>query len=148
MEIVLNVSKKTWETAGSKFIDLPAGAKIGDLVVKQVELGSVDWDTPEQSIKFPVTVIEEGADEGKTDKLSCGVGENAIWKLKAVCNKIGIPIKFVNNKPTINTDGFEGKQLYGTWVVQEGVNQSTGATFLMPKLSDLSVEAPVVARIM
>ena len=148
MELTLNTSKKVWETSGSKFLDMPAGAKKGDLLVRKVELGAIDWDTPEQSIKFPVTVIQPGADEGKKDKLSCGVGENAVWKLKGICNKLGIPIKFINGKVSINTDGFEGKEMYGTWIVETGINQSTQNEFLMPKLNDLSLEAPAIERIM
>jgi hypothetical protein len=148
MELTINVSKKTWETTGRKFIDLPAGAKEGDVLVRKVELGAIDWDTPEQSIKFPVTIIEAGADEGKKDKLSCGVGENAVWKLKNICRNLSIPVKFVNNKVSINTDGTEGMEVYGTWIVQVGKNQTTGNEFLMPKLNDLTIEAPIIERIM
>ena len=148
MELTLNTSKKVWETAGSKFLDMPAGTKKGDMLVRKVELGAIDWDTPEQSIKFPVIVVQPGADEGKKDKLSCGVGENAVWKLKGICNNIGIPIKFVNGKVSINTDNFEGKEMYGIWIVETGINQSTQNEFLMPKLTNLSLEAPIIERIM
>jgi len=118
------VSEKEYEIAGteynSKFVTFPEGSEVNSVQYRDVEIGQVDWDTPGQSIKFPVTVTEEGADEGKTDKLSCGVKPNAVWKLKETLCELGVEVKIVNGKPKFDTDELTGMAAVGVWTMQEG----------------------------
>lgn len=121
-KITLNISEKEYKEAGSKFITIPPDAtgkeKPGDTIALLVECGLPDWDTPGVSVKFPVKVIQKGSiDEGKTDKLSCGVSANAVWKLKDVAAGFGKEnaVTFENGKPTIDAEAFVGAQAKGIW---------------------------------
>jgi len=120
MELTIPVTAKEFESAGSKFITFPANAKVGDVQYRDVEVGQVDWDTPGQSIKFPVTVIEAGPDEGKKEKISCGVKPEAVWKLKETLRELGVEVKMVNGKPKFDTDDIVGAKAVGVWTMQEG----------------------------
>ena len=143
-DLTLPVSKKEYDEADSKFITFPPNAAVGDVQFRNVELGMVDWDTPGRSIKFPVTVIEEGADEGKKDKISAGVKADGVWKLKEILKTFGIEVKYVNGKPVFNTDELTGKQCVGAWTLQEGHKggDPTADKVKYPKLTALVLAKP------
>lgn len=143
LEFVLPVTEEQYETAGSKFVTFPAGAKVGDSVYKNIEVQNPDWDTPNKSIKFPVVVTEEGADENKEDKLSAGVGTDGIWKLKETCKNItGKDLVMKKggdgkNHPVFNPSDYAGKTAVGHWQMIEGVNQTTKQKTTYPKLIEI-----------
>jgi len=110
-EIVIpDVTEQEYEKAGSKFA--AEGAHLS-------ECGMPDWDTPGVSIKFPFTIIEEGEDNGKESKMSCGVGKTALWKLKEMLNALGIQIK-VGAEGQVSFDPMEcvGKQFLAVWTTE------------------------------
>ena len=144
MELTIPVTAKEFESAGSKFITFPANAKVGDVQYRDVEVGQVDWDMPGHSIKFPVTVIEVGADEGKKDKISCGVKPEAVWKLKETLRELGVEVKIVNGKPKFETDELTGMAVVGVWTMQEGYKggDETAEKVRYPKLTALVKSKP------
>lgn len=139
-ELVLPISKDDYDKSVSKFITFPPTADVGSTQVREVELKTVDWDTPGQSIQFPVVVTEKGDDEGKKDKISAGIGETAVWKLKEILGRLGIEVKDVNGKPAFNCDSLKGKKLFGEWIMQEGINQQTKKPVFYPKLDGIYLE--------
>lgn len=127
MELTLDVTQESFEKAGSKFITFAPADAIGTQYFKEVELGVADWDNPGISIKFPITIIgpEGDPDIGKQDKLSAGVAENALWKLKEILKALGIPITYkvgIDKKkhPVFETDDVAGKKAVGCWELQLG----------------------------
>ena len=144
MELTIPVTAKEFESAGSKFITFPANAKVGDVQYRDVEVGQVDWDMPGHSIKFPVTVTEAGADEGKKDKISCGVKPEAVWKLKETLRELGVEVKIVNGKPKFDTDELTGMAVVGVWTMQEGYKggDETAEKVRYPKLTALVKSKP------
>jgi len=136
-EFILPVTEEEYETAGSKFITfldkegraVPATEWkkiVGESTFLDVELGMPDWDTPGKSLKFPLSIIEEGPDKGKEDKISAGVDTKGIWKLKEIVKSVlGSDLamkKGADNKmhPSLNPTAFVGKQAVGQWVMQSG----------------------------
>jgi len=141
-DLVLPVTEKQWKEAGSKFITFPPDAQIGDVEFRSIELGMPDWDTPDVSIKFPVVVTQEGIDKDKRDKISCGVGTTAVWKLKGILGNLGVPYKMVGNKVAFDTDLVTGKAAVGVWTFQEGTKGGVpgGEKTKYPKLTDILSE--------
>ena len=138
-DLVLPINEKDYKEAGSKFIDFPPEAKVGDIERRTVEMGMPDWDTPGVSIKFPVTVTQEGSDKGKKEKISCGVDAKGVWKLKAVLANLGIAYKLVGGKVAFNTDDVTGKAATGIWTMQAGTKGGVvgGEAVKYPKLTDI-----------
>ncbi len=113
-EIILSsVTEEEYELAGSKFMTfidkdgkiVQSGewkGHIGEDIYLEVESGMPDWDTPGKSLKFPITVVEEGPDKGKADKISTGVDSKSIWKLKEV-------VKALTGKDLQMKKGGDGK---------------------------------------
>lgn len=148
--VLKDINKKEWDTAGSKFITFPPGAKPGDIQIREVELGMVDWDTPGQSIKFPVTVTEEGIDNGKKDKVSAGVDAKSVWKLKEILNTLGVETKVVNGKIAFDSDALTGMKTNGIWVMQKGHKggDPNAEEVVYPKLTGFVAEKPATGTIM
>lgn len=150
--ILLDIDEEDFDQAGSKFITFPPGAKVGDMQSRLVEVTpDAGWDTVGSSIKFPIVVVEEGADKGKEDKLSFGIAKNAIWKGKEACIALGVDLNDVF--PTVETaDGQKRKKLiptavirkqtYGIWTMQEGLKGGVegGEKVVYPKLTGFSAE--------
>ena len=150
--ILLDIDEEEFNTAGSKFITFPPGAKVGSMQSRKVEITpDAGWDTVGNSIKFPVVIIEDGPDKGKEDKLSFGIKKEAIWKGKEACAALGVELNDVF--PTVETaDGQKrkklvpsavvGKQTYGIWTIQEGLKGGIegGEKVLYPKLTGFSAE--------
>jgi len=142
-ELILPVTEEEYETAGSKFVTMPAGAKVGDSVYLDVEVGMPGWDTPGKSVKFPVRVSEEGPDAGKEDNISTGVDTKSIWKLKEIHRAvIGGDLEMKKGadgkmhpvlKPTI----YAGKPAVAQYTLIEGENQTTHQKTIYPKLISL-----------
>jgi len=155
-EFILPVTEEEYETAGSKFVTFPAGAKIGDDLYLDAELGMPDWDTPGKSLKFPVTVVEEGPDKGKEDKISTGVDTKSIWKLKEIArNVLGTDLAMKpgadgKNHPALNPADYAGKPAVAHYQMIKGVNQQSGAETIYPKLMALlpAGEKPVTESLM
>ena len=119
--ILSDIGEKEYREAGSKFITFPPGAKAGDVEFREVEVGMLDWDTPGQSLKLPITVTEEGADFEKQEKLSFGVSSTAIWKGKEIYQNVaGKDMPFKNGKAVPNSDDLLGKPATGVWQLQKG----------------------------
>jgi len=140
-KIQLPISEKEYKEAGSKFITIPPGTGgkevIGDTIALDLECGMPDWDTPGRSIKFPVKVTEkDSVDYGKADKISCGVGTDAIWKLKEVARGFGLEkaVSFSAGKPELDADAFVGAKARGIWV---RVESNTEPAFLFAKLQSI-----------
>lgn len=138
-EFVLDgVSVEDYEAAGSKFVTFPAGAKVGDTMLLNLELGLPDWDTPGQSLKFPVTITEEGQDQGKEDKISAGVSKEAIFKLKDFSrNVLGKDLEMKNGHPVFKPTEWVGKPAKGEYTMTEGKKGGVGERVVYPKLTSL-----------
>ena len=137
---VKGVSEKDYNQAGSKFITLPT-PEVGAAATLAIECGMPDWDTPGQSIKFPVKVIQEGVDQGKEDKISCGIKKDAIWKLKEVVAGFGKPdaVSFDEDGVLqLDADVFPGIKAYGIWI---GTKSNTDPPFIFAKLQSISLQA-------
>ena len=136
------VTEEDYQSAGSKFVTFPPGAKVGDSHFLDIEIGMVDWDTPGSSMKVPIKVTEEGPDKGKEEKLSFGVLPNGIWKGKEIYRAItgrDMPMKEGadgKRHPVIDPMALAGKAAVGHWQMQKGVKGGVvGAeTVTYPKL--------------
>lgn len=143
-----DVTQEEYDTAGSKFITFPAGATPGAVQYRDVEVSDVDWDTPGQSIKIVATVIEEGPDLSKQDKLSFGVvktatGKSGIWKGKLAHIAItGKEMAFVDTdkgpRPKIDPTELVGKKAIAEYTLQLGHKggDPEGEEVLYPKLTN------------
>lgn len=145
-KLILNTSYKDYKESGNKFIEIPAGLSRGDSFAMQVKIGMVDWDTPGKSLKFPVTVISDGANKDKADKLAVGVAKNAIWKLNNLAGQLGFEVGNEGGKVAIDTDSLVNTEAWGIWTVEEGVSQRDGTTFDMAKLNNLVREQPKITN--
>lgn len=141
-EFILPVTEEEYQTAGSKFITFPPGAKVGDVEYRDIETGMLDWDTPNKSMKIEVVVTEE-KDNGKTEKISFGVDSKGIWKGKALYQAITgheMPMKRAadgKNHPAPSGMDTAGKSAVGVWIMNEGKKGGVGDTVYYPKLQDI-----------
>lgn len=124
-EFVLPVTQEEYEKAGSKFITFNTADPVGKLYYKPIELDMPDWDTPGQSIKFPIRITEEGPDFGKEDKLSAGVSQIAIWKLKDILKALDVAVEMrvgadKKKHPIFDSAAVAGQPAIGCWQIQEG----------------------------
>ncbi len=129
---VLPISEEEYIKAGSKFA--AAGLHLS-------EFGMPDWDTPNVSIKFPFTIIEEGPDKGKEGKISAGVSREAVWKLKEILTALGVELKMVKgpdgiSRPSFNPMDVVGKVAMTLWVKQKDTRSieegGKGTTYTKP----------------
>lgn len=155
-EFILTVTEEEYEAGGSKFIAFtdeagniaPSGSwakLVGSVNYRAVEIGMPDWDTPGRSLKFPVTITDEGPDKGKEDKLSCGIDSKSVWKLKETHSAvIGGDLEMQTGadgkkhpvfKPTV----YVGKQAVGIWEMQKGTKggEEGAPAVYYPKLVQL-----------
>lgn len=107
-EIKLPVSEAEFNDAGSKF------AQPGEHLS---ECTNVDWDTPGQSIKIEFEIVG-GDDSGIKNKISCGVGPDAIWKFKETLKALGVEVTMVKGSPNFNTEDCIGKQFLSVWTME------------------------------
>lgn len=136
--IIEGVSEEEYEQAGSKFVTFPPNAKVGDTKLIGVEVGLPDWDTPGQSLKFPITVTEEGPDTGKTDKISTGVSKESIWKLKEINrNVLGKDLEMKDGHPVFKPTEYVGKPAKGLYTYTAGKKGGVGEPVNYPKLTAL-----------
>ena len=128
-EFDLPVDEEQYEKAGSKFITFPPGNpkdQVGDVEYREVECGMVDWETPGQSMKLPITVVEEGPDSGKEEKISFGVDAKGIWKGKEIYENVtGKPMPMRQgqdgkNHPFIDPMELVTKHALGMWQMTSG----------------------------
>lgn len=142
-DFTLPITEEEYETAGSKFVQFPAGAQMGDSIYLDVEVGMLDWDTPGKSMKLPVTITEEGTNNGKEEKISFGVTKDGIWKGKQIYLAItGHEMPMVDTpigrSPRPDRLELAGKKAVGQWQLVEGKKQGgTGDSFPMAKLIDI-----------
>lgn len=168
-EFILPVTEEEYESGGSKFIAfadeegriIPSAGwnkHVGEVNYRDVEMGMPDWDTPGQSIKFPVTITEEGMDKGKVDKIATGVSSSSVWKLKELHQAIiGGELEMKKggdgkNHPALKPMDYVGKPATGVWEMQEGLKggvEGAGKTYY-PKLTQLlpAGEKPVTESLM
>ncbi len=124
--MIPGVTEEEYDTAGSKFITFPPGARVGDMEYRDIEIGMIDWDTPGRSMKVPVTITEEGVDKGKEDKVSFGVDIKGIWKGKEIYQAItggDMPMSEGSDgkkHPVVEPMALVGKPAVGAWQIQEG----------------------------
>ena len=120
------VDESQYDLAGSKFISFPPGATVGAIQQRNIEVIDMDWDTPGSSIKVDVQVTEEGADNGKKEKISFGVSPEAIWKGKDIYRAItGGEMPMVTgsdkkNHPKPDPGEVIGKKAVGVWKMTAG----------------------------
>ncbi len=115
------VTEDEYNTAGSKFIVFPPGAKVGDVGYRDIEIQAVDWDTPGVSMKVPVIVSEEGPDMGKEEKISFGVTKTSIWKGKEIVKAItGEEMPMIDGHPSVPVEKMKGRAAVGMWQMQAG----------------------------
>ncbi len=142
-EFILPVTEEEYETAGSKFVTFPPGAKVGDSVFLDCEVGMPDWDTPGKSLKFPITITEEGADKGKEDKISTGVDSKSVWKLKEIARNVtGNDLamkKGADGKvhPALNPANYAGKPAVAHYQLITGKKGGVGEEVQYPKLMEI-----------
>ena len=141
--ILGEVTEEQYEKAGSKFVTFPPGSKVGDDLFLTCEVGMPDWDTPGKSIKFPITITEEGIDYGKEDKISTGVDTKAIWKLKEIHkNVVGgdLEMKVGADKvkhPVLKPSAYAGKEAIAHYQLIAGKKGGVGEEVVYPKLLEL-----------
>lgn len=125
-EFVLPVTEDEYEKAGSKFITFDPNAPAGRLLYLGIEMDMPDWETPGQSIKFPIRVTEEGPDFGKEDKIVGGITRDGIWKTKDILKALDIVPEMrvgadQKKHPVITNEtvlGVAGKLAVGCWQIQ------------------------------
>jgi hypothetical protein len=117
-EIILPVSEKEYNEAGSKFVNMGGKQEIW----LDIEVGMPNWDTPGKSIKFPVTVTEDIlGNKDKQDKLSAGVSADGVWKFKDTYRAItGKDIEIKKGKPVFDPGACAGKPAVGYWKLKKG----------------------------
>ncbi len=155
-EFILPVTEEEYEAGGSKFIAFTDGQGnvatsgiwgklVGHVNYRAVELGMPDWDTPGKSLKFLVTIIEEGVDKGKEDKVSTGIDSKSVWKLKEIhAAVVGGNLEMKagadgKKHPIFKPTEYVGKTAVGVWEMQKGFkggDPSAGETYY-PKLVQL-----------
>ena len=143
-EFIIPTTEDEYEKAGSKFITFSSDDEVGKLYYKDIELDMPDWDTPGQSIKFPIRITEEGPDFGKEDKLSAGVTSAGVWKLKDILKVLDVTVEMragadKKKHPVFASEEVAGKQGVGVWQVQvgsKGGDASLG-TVKYPKLINI-----------
>lgn len=144
-EFQLPVTEEEYQQAGSKFVTFAANAKVGDSLFLDIEVGMVDWDTPGQSMKVPITVTEECVDKGKEEKISFGVLKSGIWKGKEIYKAItgvDMPMKAGADgvtHPVIDPMALVGKPAVGFWQMVEGYKggDPNAGTTQYPKLTSI-----------
>lgn len=144
-EFILPVTEEEYEAGGSKFITFMPGAKVGDVQYREIECDMPDWDTAGKSIKFPVTVTEEGPDKGKDGKISTGVDSKSVWKLKELHAAIvGGDLEMKagadgKKHPVFKPTEYAGKAAVGVWTMMKGTKGGVeGAEeVLYPKLTNI-----------
>jgi hypothetical protein len=144
-EFILPVTEEEYEAGGSKFITFPPGAKVGDVQYREVECGMPDWDTPGKSLKFPISVTEEGVDKGKEEKISTGVDSKSVWKLKEIQQAVlGEPLEMKagadgKKHPVFKPAEYAGKPAVGVWTMQKGYKggDPSAEEVLYPKLTGI-----------
>ena len=122
-EFIIPTTEEEYEKAGSKFITFSPDDEVGKLYYKDIELDMPDWDTPGQSIKFPLRITEEGPDFGKEDKISAGVTSIGVWKLKDLLNALDVTVEMrvgadKKKRPVFASEEVAGKAAVGVWQVQ------------------------------
>lgn len=159
LEFMLPVTEEEYETAGSKFIvfadkegnAIPSSQwpnLVGQVNYRKVECGMPDWDTPNKSIKFPVTIIEDGPDKNKADKVSTGVDTKSIWKLKEINMAVlgeELEMKTGADKkkhPVLKPTKYVGKTAVGVWEMMKGKKggEADAPTTYYPKMTQLLSE--------
>jgi hypothetical protein len=134
----LNVEIGTEEEiaqAKSKFVKFPAGAKLHDKLFLKIQMQMPDWQTAGQSYQFPVVVTQEGENQGLEAVLYTGISKKG-WKMIETLDnlKVAHPKNPQTGQVTFNRNNVAGIDAVGEWEMQTGINQSTQATFDMPKL--------------
>jgi len=139
------VTEEEYMQSGSKFVVFPPGARVGSVEYRNIEVGMLDWDTPGNSMKVPVTITEDGPDKGKEDKISFGVKKSGIWKGKEIHLAItGKEMPMKNGAdgkthPVINSMELVGKPAVGMWEMtggHPGGDETKPMTFY-PKLTSI-----------
>ena len=129
------VTAEEYAVAGSKFISGVGGAKKGDVFYRNIETGTLDWDTPGTSMKLPTTVVD-GQDKGHEEKISFGVKSDSIWKAKDIYKSITGKDMPLNDKkkPYIPNKSLDGKDAVGMWQMVENKTESAATMPIYPKL--------------
>lgn len=120
--IMLPATDEEWEKGGSKFVTIAPGQTSVDLAV---EVGMPVEETPGKSVAFPVTVTQEGPDEGKEDKIVGGILPGKTFKTKEIVEAVtGKPCPYAKGKdgkmhPVIPLS-IAGAPAIGHWEMQTG----------------------------
>ena len=136
-EFVLDgVTQDEYEHAGSKFAT--EGKHLS-------EAGAIYWKTPNKSIAFPFTIIEDGPDHGKSNEIIGGVEKQSIWKLRQILDALGVPMetKVVNGikRPMFDANLIPGKQFYSDWTPETYTRPDGTVSNYTKPTSALSLDA-------
>lgn len=142
-EFILPVTSEEYRQAGSKFITMPLGITELEL---DIECGMLDWETTGKSLKLPVTVIEEGPNYSRTEKLVFGIDKGGIWKGKEIYHNVTgkEPPSITSptdgrSHPVFKVEDFLGKPATGFWQLQHGTKggDPSGEPVVYPKLMSI-----------
>jgi hypothetical protein len=107
-EFVLDMTPEEFDKTSSKF------AAVGTHLSEISE--PPEWDTPGVSIAFKFRIIEEGEDEGKENKISCGVKKEAAFKLNEMLTSLGVARSTTEDgKVKFNPLDCVGKKFLSVW---------------------------------
>ena len=141
-EFMLPSTAEDYEAAGSKFVTIPPGATE---VYLDIEVGLLDWEQAGVSMKLPVTITEDGPDNGKQEKISFGVNAKGLWKGKQIYEAVAgepMPMKKGTDgvkHPAPDSDALLGKAAVGHWVMTSGHKggDPNAEVVNYPKLQDI-----------
>jgi hypothetical protein len=136
MDFEIPVTQEEYEKAGSKFISGVGGAKLGDVFYRNIETGTLDWETAGSSMKLPTTIID-GVDKGHEEKISFGVKADSIWKAKDIFKAVtgkDMPLNAKTKRPYIPDKALDGKKAVGMWQMVENQTASKATMPIYPKL--------------
>ena len=141
-EFMLPSTEEDYDKSGSKFVTFPPGATE---VYLNIEVGQLDWEQAGVSMKLPITIVEDGPDKGKQEKISFGVNAKGIWKGKQIYEAVAcsaMPMKKGTDgvkHPAPDSDALLGKAAVGHWVMSSGFKggDPTAEKVNYPKLQDI-----------
>jgi len=149
-EFILDIDPEEYDTLTSKYVEIPANnedgiEREGDTIVLNAELGMAEWKTQGKSLRVPVIITEEGANQGKEMDWFVGISKDAMQVTKPRLQRLGIENKVLPRKEGklhLNFEGFVAVKC-AVKVVREmsqnGNLRSVLQDVLAPKESNLGI---------
>jgi hypothetical protein len=105
------MTEDDYTKAGSKFVNAAGTYK--------AELGLPGWWNEPRTIAFPITIISEGDQEGKSGNFIVGTDAKSAWKIKEITKAAKVELKMVKGHPVFNPSDFVGKVIQTVWALDE-----------------------------